>query len=423
MDENGEYIRGLFKLVTSDASIPKIVNFASKSIGNPILVTDTDLDFLAKSKDMVDDRLWSFLATSTSERDADIYSKIRAEKSSQDMQDSAKPVISEFSLSKHRYLDAKIVHSGTTLGVVHIIEYNRKFIEKDKAMAQDLARAIASLMMFKGAMGSKSLSSQETALRCLLTGRSISKGLVEDKLFKLIPNYNYIVVLAEDADGLYRESTLLAPMLDLLSGRFLIARSIVYEERIVILAQVPIRDSAMFFNWSRFKKTLESQKLRATVSDPFEDFYKMKTYYLQTLNALELGKRFANGEALIHYEDVGLYSLFDYAKDYIATMPRFPQLLKLLDYDKTNNTHYFKDLFVFLQNNCNIRKTAEALSVHKNTVSYRINRISEIMGNDIQDGKFLFRLQLAIKILYYQDAMVFSEKYGISKDELSWPVI
>lgn len=55
-----------------------------------------------------------------------------------------------------------------------------------------------------------------------------------------------------------------------------------------------------------------------------------------------------------------------------------PALKKLHDYDLKNSTDLFLTLWVYLKCDCVAKKTAEELFIHRNSLSYRIERIFEI---------------------------------------------
>ena len=61
-------------------------------------------------------------------------------------------------------------------------------------------------------------------------------------------------------------------------------------------------------------------------------------------------------------------------------------------------------MYVYLKNDCSIRKTAEELYVHRNTINYQINRIKKIMGRDFAtlDEKMKLLTAFAIGELFFQ---------------------
>lgn len=55
-------------------------------------------------------------------------------------------------------------------------------------------------------------------------------------------------------------------------------------------------------------------------------------------------------------------------------------------------------LKTYLDFNCDVTKTAEALFIHRNTVLYRIKRCGELLGKDIDDPRFNLGLRLSLLI-------------------------
>ncbi len=53
---------------------------------------------------------------------------------------------------------------------------------------------------------------------------------------------------------------------------------------------------------------------------------------------------------------------------------------------------------MFFDQNANASQTSRALYVHRNTLNYRLQRIVEITGLDLNDAEARLAFQLAIKI-------------------------
>jgi len=66
-----------------------------------------------------------------------------------------------------------------------------------------------------------------------------------------------------------------------------------------------------------------------------------------------------------------------------------------------NNTDHINDLDTYLNCGRNINKAAKALVIHKNSMYYRISRVEEILGADLQDESVCFSLQLTLKYYKY----------------------
>lgn len=83
-------------------------------------------------------------------------------------------------------------------------------------------------------------------------------------------------------------------------------------------------------------------------------------------------------------KDLGVYRIVAELKQSEAMKEFYEQYLEpLKKYDLENNGCLKETLREYLRQNANLRKTADVMFVHKNTVSYRLHKIEEILGTDI----------------------------------------
>lgn len=98
-----------------------------------------------------------------------------------------------------------------------------------------------------------------------------------------------------------------------------------------------------------------------------------------------------------HYKDVGIFRLLfeikdtDKIKDYCTE-----NIGKLTEIDQKNNSELLKTLYYYLINNCNLLKTSKVLFIHRNTLIYRLNLISDIIEKNLDDAHVLHELYLSI---------------------------
>lgn len=78
-------------------------------------------------------------------------------------------------------------------------------------------------------------------------------------------------------------------------------------------------------------------------------------------------------------------------------------LAKLVDYDTKHKSALLKTLSYFLRLNCSYVECAKELHLHINSLNYRIQRIQQIMGIDINDAETRLFLYLNIKILEFTE--------------------
>ena len=145
------------------------------------------------------------------------------------------------------------------------------------------------------------------------------------------------------------------------------------------------------------KKNLEdivkSWKCSIGLSDCFENAYDMHTYALQAEKSVSLQKN--KEPALSCYSQYALFDLIDAAADKKNVFCAF-EIKKMLEYDKNNSTEYTQTLKAFLENEESPSETAYALNIHRNTLSYRIERMRQLFYLDLESPENRYRYYLSI---------------------------
>ncbi|HEV2528855.1 MAG TPA: helix-turn-helix domain-containing protein [Thermomicrobiales bacterium] len=115
--------------------------------------------------------------------------------------------------------------------------------------------------------------------------------------------------------------------------------------------------------------------------------------------ALTLGRRLNGPGQTTSFQDLGVYRII-YAAEGLPEIAEFHDetLHSLLAYDQQHGADLIRTLQAFFRANCSPKEAASLLTVHRNTVLYRLDRIGEITGMDLDDSDVRLRLQLALRI-------------------------
>jgi sugar diacid utilization regulator len=116
--------------------------------------------------------------------------------------------------------------------------------------------------------------------------------------------------------------------------------------------------------------------------------------------SLKAAKRLRNSKTgFASFDDFShLYFLFTHPNKKEIVKTSLEVLEPLLKYDAKNNSSLMNTLKVFLLSDCNQKRTAERLHLHRNSLRYRLEKIEEILGNDTFSGLKLQKLFLATSI-------------------------
>jgi sugar diacid utilization regulator len=102
---------------------------------------------------------------------------------------------------------------------------------------------------------------------------------------------------------------------------------------------------------------------------------------------------------ILLFDSLGVYQMLSSVTD-PAGIEIFmkDQLGTLLDYDKRHHSDLLATLAQYFDSGCNIDQTAAVLSIHRNTLKYRLKRVRELLGQDLNDGSTRLDLHLATRV-------------------------
>lgn len=135
--------------------------------------------------------------------------------------------------------------------------------------------------------------------------------------------------------------------------------------------------------------------LHCGCSHIFDHFGDLKYYYIQSKAALYEGEKNNPDNILWNFGDYyfsHIVSLLDHSTS-LKSMCH-PNILRLLVHDNTFGTDFVQSLRIYLYNGCNIAQTGKELFMHRNTLTYRLERIAEIIEMDVPQLRENERMQL-----------------------------
>ena len=151
--------------------------------------------------------------------------------------------------------------------------------------------------------------------------------------------------------------------------------------------------------WLQEALSAADGRCTAGVSRVVRDVAGLRIAVAQALDAGALGRRIEGRDGPYYYEELGLYRLLAGLRSRDELKRFYEETLgPLARYDATHGTELVHTLACFFAENANASQTSRALYIHRNTLSYRLQRIVEITGLDLDDAEARLALQLALKI-------------------------
>jgi purine catabolism regulator len=120
--------------------------------------------------------------------------------------------------------------------------------------------------------------------------------------------------------------------------------------------------------------------------------------YREAEQACQIGREFFGPGQVTAFGDLGVYRLL-YAFRQSAELAAFCEetLAPLVDYEVKNGMSLVETLDVFFRCDASLRAAADALFLHRNSLAYRLRRVAEITGLNLDNLEDRLRLQLALK--------------------------
>jgi DNA-binding PucR family transcriptional regulator/GAF domain-containing protein len=298
-----------------------------------------------------------------------------------------------------------IAAAGELLGSVIALDHSH-LDEMHMLSLEDAANILASELLRERSLALAEARAGEDAVRMIFSFPGTREEL-ESRAALLgfdISSESYVVVLRPvggerpiDSDALLVESRRAANRLgiDALSG-------VVDGDITVLLGRSRPMRREIVESWidillAGLATDLRSPRLRVGVSahvDSEDDVRDGLPEARQAASFAALG----SGVPLQYYEDVRLASLMDLTdRDRVETFVD-AQIGQLIEYDHRRGADLLHTLEVYLDHSSVTLRAAKALRLHPHSLRYRLKRIGEIQGLDLEDPMTRLAAHLALKL-------------------------
>lgn len=271
-------------------------------------------------------------------------------------------------------------------------------LEKFAKVASGLSKI---LTMKPLTSGSRSL--YQTVLYDLLIGAPVEKlaQMIESLRFPALMEVLCLSPITYLGKGFMKEH-----IAKLFKDLFPSAHITFFDSDIVVVIDTNLLLSQTSSEHEQLVKQLEGfareHSLRIGISDFFENIGLFSWHYLQAKTAVKLSYKLGRENLVSQYADYRVFDLLDHFSEKQKLSAYYhPAIQRLQSYDLKYGTQLLRTLDVFLQNNGNIKKTSAALYIHRNSLSYRLDRICEIGNLSLNDSRTRLQLWLSCRIAEY----------------------
>lgn len=302
---------------------------------------------------------------------------------------------------RHRWLVGFLRHKGEKSRFLFVQEVRRFEAKSDSDMMRKLCSVLSNTMQENGS-GTGALQNRrrrkEQVIGSLLYGKPHHPQTVRKLLYELgFEKREKYYLLAVERNERSDEKELFSEL------RAFLGREIYSHENYY----VSILDSEKEIEYSnldfpKLNAFCTERQLYAGLSYGFFDITSLSEALRQASAAIRIVKQYHWNRYFGLYSDMLITDMVDFCvKNGKGTLRNYchPTVLRILDYDREYGTDFMSFLDVYLLSGMSVRKTADALVLHKNTVYQKLEKLKDYFGIDFEDVYLMIKLYVSIVAL------------------------
>ena len=130
--------------------------------------------------------------------------------------------------------------------------------------------------------------------------------------------------------------------------------------------------------------------------EQLQDFSKSAT---EANHAVQQIRSEGAEQKIVRFEEIGIFYFISRIKDTGLLERYYLELLQpLLESDHYSDGNLCETLEMYLKHNKNANETAEAMYIHRNTMRYRLDKITKLLRRDLNSMDFCTELNFAFHI-------------------------
>ncbi len=302
--------------------------------------------------------------------------------------------------ASHFFIGQNLFDGNIYIGTLAFMNWPRTLADHDKALLLHLSKYIEHSMSNSSINNSERIICLNDAVKDILNNKHIEKAelnlIMNNVGFHRNDHYCCAAIhISPDMNQVYVQY-----IIRIISEQIPGALPLVHEEMIAILINITYSKNKKCDAVEKLKSIAESLELHAGISGYFSEIFSSRRFYLQAKSAYYLGDESRGKETLYEFDT---YSVPFMLKNCSGGL--YPEMLwpagfhRLLEHDKKSNVSYLESLRVYLEENMNGLAAAKRLNIHRNSFTARLDRLLELLDEDVDDKMVRFRLYLSFLIL------------------------
>ncbi len=312
------------------------------------------------------------------------------------LKDKGNDCMTVSTISSYRRRFFRLLHKGTTVGYLNVGEVDRSLddIPEDtiNLVCHFLTRSILNHQQTLQSSGNR----PEDIMTELLQGSYVDRlhylERISDTVFEKVSAHR---IACLSVKGLHSYNAGDDSLRDEISTILPGSIASVLDRRVYIL--MPVYDSTEENSKikDRLDKWLVKKHSSIGISDVFYDLYQTGKYKMQAEYALS----HIVHKTIRFYEEVIVQDLIEHIPAEQRNYYCCTSIRQIAQYDKEHNTQYIPTLKAWLVSGTRLKETSYILDMHRNSISYRLQKIEEEFPIDLSDSSMYLSWLMSCIIL------------------------
>ncbi|MCR5467996.1 MAG: PucR family transcriptional regulator ligand-binding domain-containing protein [Lachnospiraceae bacterium] len=148
----------------------------------------------------------------------------------------------------------------------------------------------------------------------------------------------------------------------------------------------------------RLRRRMPDTPIAVGMGSPVVDISNLHVSYKRALAAVKRAMR--KKENRLNFDELGVDRLLLSVKDKALLEEMGPKLLApVLEYDREHDGNYEETLYNYLKYDGSIQTVGKVMFIHRNTITYRMNKIRELLGNNLETAEDRLPYEIACRIM------------------------
>lgn len=390
----------------SNRGVQHIVDVAYSLMKNPIFVSDSSGRYLASvyDEDTVEpgSKFEGFIMRDILYRQVDEGGQdmIRTMALDDILAHTSKPYHMFHQTFQKDAIFASIRVHNVMVGKIFTVAQDHPFTLWDEEYFSHLITLIGQELQKNDALVQNRYESESISLVNLLSNSFVDDEVFSRSLaaFRFPKGGCFCIALADS--GRFLPSNSLSTLLSQFKTLLPMFPAALLDGHLVALLHAPDDAGLTAYTTRQLEDFARHNDLAFGVSNLFRDYKSVRQAYYQALRAAFLGLDFRDRAPLTLFSDSSpMELLVSYQEKKDLSELIHPDILALQSHDRRYGTEYLNTLSAYLDVMCNSVAAAARLHIHKNTLLYRINKLSETFRIDLTRGDMVLKYHLSLQII------------------------